>query len=1645
MPPLSTHAALARRQTALGRFSAIHLMPSGNLPGSLILVILAMFMTNPASAQSTWNTTTGSWNTGANWSPAGVPFNDGSASLVFGGGASYTTTNNIGAFKLNELRFTNTAGTVTLNGSPATNALDFVMASNLNLPSLTLAGAGNATLSAPVIWDADTTITNSGSGTLVLSGAQTYLNGTRQTFTNSGTGTLTLADGITYANSASGTGGLALNFINNNPAAGTFNIGDVGALDNVTFNIGGTGTVRYNMNSGGAASDLFSGAMLLNVQAGATFDFNGNGETMGSISGAGTIVLSADVGLAPTVGGYHVFSGKLAGSGGSVSVSAISESLILSGSTSDYTTATGVAAGRLIVAANAPSGAVGALGNATSDVLVGGGSGAARLLISDAGITIGRNVRVQTPGAGVALIGGINTSGTATYSGSIILGTDSAAAKGAYLYAAKGGTVEFTGSIVRAATATGTTDILTIGGAGIVALRGSNTFTGGTVVNGGTLLLDYSGNTSSKVSSTAALDLSGGSLSVLGNSSASTTVTLGGLNVGSSAGALGGGQITVTTGQDQNATLALGAITKNAGGTVNFVLANTGTGVANITTTTANNGSGILGGHATFGLNDWATKDGAGNIAALAAGSYSATFATGLNTTRSASVVLPSGSSTTGSLRLTGAAAVTFTASGNTLTLESGGILVTSTAGATSIGGTTTATRGVIASSTGEVIIHQQSASTLTVNSVIGGTTLTKSGEGALVLTGTNTYTGNTVINGGSVTVTTAANLGAGTADVTINGGTLILPSGTLGTLNSTNRVITVGALGATFNWSVAQVLEGSGLAGTGTLTLAGTGTITVGSSGSTFTGDIVINNGTLKMNSQQFNNVASITVNSGGTYEVNDDGAGTFGAAPGGRIFVNGNGFGNNGALRVTDQTQGSAAFQDPTTTIANEVVLQTTSRVQVDNGSALNSSSQLVLAGVVSGSGGIVKGGNGILAISGHDNTFTGSVSVEAGTLSLLGNDRLPVTATVNLGANTTSGTMQLNGYSQTLTSLTTTGSGITNAVISGSGTSTSVLTLNIAATQTYGGALGGSGLANNHANNNISLSKEGAGSLTLEKASTYDGITNVEQGTLVLGHANALGNGGNSLAAGNAGTLVQPGATLDINGQSNVQEVITLNGSGIAGAGALVNNSSTPASIGNGVASLSFSGSSTGWMLASAATVAASPSTTATVAPSLGIGTGTFTVTGNGAGYGLAPAVTVSGGTGAVLTASLGLTTASFSVAPGTTTYSVAPTVTLSNGATGTAVLTGGLVTGITITSPGTGFTANPSATFSGGTTTFVGTAPRATGNSTSFIVVGLNVVNAGSGFTSVPTVTISSGTGGTATAVGNDNFALNGLAITDNGGGYTSAPTVSLSGGTGTATANLTTVNLESDSSIGGSGDLVINAVVSGSHALAKVGSGTTTLAGANTYTGGTTVSAGTLQVGLAGVGRSGTGAMTLNGAMAVLAGTGSVESATTTLIFGVIRPGDHGGADTGTLSTKTLVFSPAGGTTVAELQIVSAAAFDALNITGDVTLNSNSNIQVYGGGYTATVGDSFTLLDWSAVVSLNGFSTGSNLRTGSNADGNEGNLDLPDITGIGFWQISDMINGGALSVTVIGVPEPTRGLLVLLGGAALLLRRRRRKC
>jgi fibronectin-binding autotransporter adhesin len=80
---------------------------------------------------------------------------------------------------------------------------------------------------------------------------------------------------------------------------------------------------------------------------------------------------------------------------------------------------------------------------------------------------------------------------------------------------------------------------------------------------------------------------------------------------------------------------------------------------------------------------------------------------------------------------------------------------------------------------------------------------------------------------------------------------------------------------------------------------------------------------------------------------------------------------------------------------------------------------------------------------------------------------------------------------------------------------------------------------------------ISKTGTGTLTLSGANTFTGALTVSTGILRTGSSKALGTTGTM-----SGTVISPGATLDINGQSLGAERITISGSGVDGAGAIVN---------------------------------------------------------------------------------------------------------------------------------------------------------------------------------------------------------------------------------------------------------------------------------------------------------------------------------------------------------------------------------------------------------------------------------------------------------------------------------------------------------
>jgi fibronectin-binding autotransporter adhesin len=201
--------------------------------------------------------------------------------------------------------------------------------------------------------------------------------------------------------------------------------------------------------------------------------------------------------------------------------------------------------------------------------------------------------------------------------------------------------------------------------------------------------------------------------------------------------------------------------------------------------------------------------------------------------------------------------------------------------------------------------------------------------------------------------------------------------------------------------------------------------------------------------------------------------------------------------------------------------------------------------LGGAIGGAGTIslVKNDNGTLTLGGN-NTFTGSVTINAGTVLVANAGALnsAVPNAVAFGAAST-GVLTLNGRSISLSGLATNASPGTPLVQNASAAA-AVLTINNSAANTFAGNLqdGTGGGA-------LSLVKNGTGTLTLSGQNTYSGGTTLGSGTLVSSTTGSLGNGPLSL---NAGILrvSAVGTSVAVNNFGGNGTGWTVNSSGITG---------------------------------------------------------------------------------------------------------------------------------------------------------------------------------------------------------------------------------------------------------------------------------------------------------------------------------------------------------------------------------------------------------------------------------------------------------------------------------------------------------------
>ena len=224
----------------------------------------------------------------------------------------------------------------------------------------------------------------------------------------------------------------------------------------------------------------------------------------------------------------------------------------------------------------------------------------------------------------------------------------------------------------------------------------------------------------------------------------------------------------------------------------------------------------------------------------------------------------------------------------------------------------------------------------------------------------------------------------------------------------------------------------------------------------------------------------------------------------------------------------------------------------------------------------------------------------------------------------------------------------------------------------------------------------------------------------------------------------------------------------------------------------------------------------------------------------------------------------------------------------------------------------------------------------------------------------------------------------------------------------------------------SGNIDLNAIVSGSGGITKAGNGTLTLGAANNYTGTTTVNAGNL---LLRGSITGGGTVTVN-TTGILSGDGVITGAVTVANGGSIIPG-IGGNTLATLATGAMTFAN-GATYVVDINGVNSdviTATGAASIDGTLTIASvnNPGLNTYIIVTASSVTGTFTGLPEGAVINTGGRNYQINYLATQ--------ITLTDIGGPTITTVAPSVGplaGGTL-VTITGTLF-TAGATVTFGGA-----------
>ncbi|WP_438796723.1 autotransporter outer membrane beta-barrel domain-containing protein [Salmonella sp. NW902] len=626
----------------------------------------------------------------------------------------------------------------------------------------------------------------------------------------------------------------------------------------------------------------------------------------------------------------------------------------------------------------------------------------------------------------------------------------------------------------------------------MLTLSGANSYTGGTTISGGTLVVsNVEALGSGDVTDNATLELNTGgdfdnaisgsgqvvksgddALTLSGNNSyTGGTLISDGTLVASNVEALGSGDVTndavleLNTGGDfDNAISGSGQVVKSGDKTLTLSGANSYTG-----------GTTISGGTLV-----------ASNVEALGSGDVTNDAVLELNTggdftnaISGSGQVVKSGDET---LTLSGANSYT----GGTLI--SGGTLIASNVEALGTGDVTD--NAVLELNTGGDFD----------NAISGSGQVEKSGDETLTLSGANSYTGGTLISSGTLVANDVNALGTG--DVTDNA---VLELNTGGTFDNA-------------------------ISGSGQVVKSGDETLTLSGS-NTYTGGTTINDGTLiatsvdALGSGDVTDNAVLELNTGGDFDNAISGSGQ--------------------VVKSGDETltlSGTNSYTDGTLISGGTLVatnLEALGTGDVTNNATLELNTGGTFDNAISGSGQVVKSGDDALTLSGS-NTYTGGTTISGGTLIATSVDALgsgDVTDNAVLELNT-GGTFDnaISGSGQVVKS------GDKTLTLSGSNTYTGGTTIS-------GGTLIASNveaLGSGNIDNYASLQLNASGQFVTANLTTHDNATTAIGAGSTL-RANTLTQEANSTLAvhltdSNSGAIVTAdhanlGGTLDITGIGNV----------------------------------------------------------------------------------------------------------------------------------------------------------------------------------------------------------------------------------------------------------------------------------------------------------------------------------------------------------------------------------------------------------------------------------------------------------------------------------------------------------------------------